>query len=199
MPRIAVAIEKEVPFWGSPERFANVYHYDVSLSSVFAPGDASAIVDKLVTEEKLVHGSVVSFKTARVWETGGSAAENETILIKDLTGAGSMSSTQQLWAENCVVVNLDTGRNTSTGRKIYLRKFIRCQYLPTTGSGQARGETALTTAQKAPFLTFGQNIRQFQVLAGAVGAELEAPGGQNLAGTATVTVLDYIHNRQFHQ
>lgn len=197
MARVAVSIEKGVSFWGKEERFANVYHYDLGVAGTVVPGDANALVDALVALEKPVYASVVSFRTARVWETGGTPAENETVLIKDLTGPGTLSSSTQLWAENAVVVNIDTGRNTTTGRKIYLRKYIRCQYLGTSASGQARGETALTTAQKQPFLTYGQSIREISLLGGTVSADLESPGGQDAGASATVTVLDYLHNRQF--
>lgn len=199
MTRLGIAINKDVSWKGNRELFSNVYHGDTGALGSVTPGDVSAIVDKLVQEEKLVHASHITFKTARVWETGGTPAENETILIKDLTGNGTMASGGGLWPELCGVVNFDTGRNTTTGRKIYLRKYIRLGAFPTSGDPAAIGQGTLPTTTKNLLKTYGDNVKSFSVLAGAVPFNMEAPGGQNLASGATVTVLDYLHTRQLKQ
>lgn len=196
--RVAVAIEKGISWRGHEERFANVYHYDIGALSSLIDSDASSLVDNLVALEKPVHGSGVSFRTARVWETGQGAVGNETLLIKDLTGTGTMTSqSTQIYRELCVVVVLETNRNTSTGRKIYLRKFIHADTLNSANSAAAIGQSPLTAGNKTPYVTYGNGIRTVGVGGLPNAAVLEAPGGQNLASDAPVTVLDYLRVRQF--
>jgi len=199
MPRVAIAVTKERAFQGQLEQWANVYHYDVDGTSPLPNADGNDLIDDIVAAEKAIHAPAVAFKTARVWETGGTPAENETLIIRDLTGNGSMTAAEtNIWQEACVVVAWDTGRNTSTGRKIYLRKFVHSGGLPTVVGGTQTGQAALTAAQKGPFTTYGQNIRVLTLATAAVQARLEAPGGQN-ADTAPVSVLDYLHTRQFRR
>ena len=140
----------------------------------------------------------VTFKVGRVWTAGGTPAANQTVLIKDIAGAGSMTPATGIWRELAFVVNIDAGRTTTTGRKIYLRKYVRSTCLPTSGAAQAQGDSALTSAQKSPFLTYGQNIRAFAP-GGLAIANLASPSGTTVSSTANVTVLDYLHNRQFKQ
>jgi len=197
--RVAVAIEKGTPWRGSEERFSNVYRYDFGVGGGIVPGAMDALVDYLVTKEKTVHNSDVTFRTARVWEVGGTPAENETLLLKDLSGTGSMVTGLKIWKEACVVVQWYTGRHTSTGRRIYLRKFIHPCAVTGTTAGQETGQVALASTTKTPFLTYGQDVRAFTLLAGAEAVTMEGPGGENNANDASVTVLDYLHVRQFKQ
>lgn len=179
------------------EQFASVYNYDIGLLSSLIDSDATSLINNLVALEKPCYNGSVNFVNARVWERGGTPAENETIKIMDLTGGGTqLNPTQSLYPELAVVVQLDTGRNTTTGRKIYLRKYVHALSLNSSGS-QGLGAAALTTGQKGPFLTYGQAIREVTVGGLPNTAVLESPGGQNLASGATVTVLDYLHIRQF--
>lgn len=195
--RVAAAVTKSLSWRGHVEQFSNVWHYDFGVGGGITPGAMSALADKIVTEEKLVHSSYVTFVSTRVWETGGTAAENETLLIRDESGTGSLAAVQGIYAECAVLVQWYTGRHSTTGRRIYLRKFIHPQYLPSSVSGVERGSAPLGSAQKAPFLTFGQNMRAFNLLAGLEAVTMESPSGDNNANDASVTVADYMHVRQF--
>lgn len=195
--RVGVAITKRVNFRGINEEFSNVYHYDVPAITALALNETDLIIDRLVALEKAVHSSGVSFATARVWETGGTPAENETLRIRDLSGSGTLGSTYTFYKELAVVVNLYTGRSSTTGRRVYLRKYIRAGALPSGSPSIGLGQAALTATDKAPFITYGEAIRKLEVAGFPTDIHLEAPGGQNLAANAQVTVLDWLHVRQF--
>lgn len=195
--RVGVSITKQLQWHGHNEQFSNVYHYDFGAGGGILPGAMSALADALVAQEKLVHSASVSFIGSRVWSHGGTPAENETLLLRDETGNGSLTISAGLYREACVVVQLYTGRHTATGRRIYLRKFIHSCGLPATATNAEYGQVALTSNGKAPFLQYGQNIRTLNLLASAEVAVLEAPGGSNLAGDASVSVLDYVTMHQF--
>jgi hypothetical protein len=198
--RVAVAIEKSISWRGHQEIFANVYHYDIGALATLIDSDASSLIDNIVALEKPVHSNDVTFKTGRVWETGGTPSQNQTLKIKDLSGAGTLvSGTTQIWAEAAVVVRLDTGRNSSTGKKIYLRKYIHAGQLNSANQAAAIGSGTLTSGNKGPYITYGNGIRQVGVGGLPNAATLEAPGGQNLASDAAVSVLDYLHIRQFNR
>lgn len=197
--RVGVAITKGCQWHGQLEEFSNVYNYDVPALTQLALNEADLIIDRLVALEKAVHSSNVSFLEARVWTRGQGAAQNETIRIRDLSGTGTMSASESLYREACIVVRLNTGRNSTTGRRIFLRKYIHATNLPTAGSLNAAGVSVLTAAQKQPFQTYGEAIRKLEVAGLATDIILEAPGGQNLAENAVVSVLDYVHTRQFRR
>lgn len=194
MGRVGVAITKYTTWRGQNEEFSNVYHFDVD--ATVDANLAGQLVTAVKTLELPVFANLVTFKSARVWSAGGTAAQNDTILLQDMTGTGSGTASQSINRELTVVVNLGTGRKTSTGRKIYLRKYIHCAALPSIVSGVPEGTNPLSSAQKAPFISYGQGIRQFAINANA-SATLEGPQGQNIDNTAPVTVLDYLHTRQF--
>lgn len=196
MGNYAVSITKTVLFRGVAEEFSNVYNYQYD--AALAPDDAERLIDAVVALERPVYANIVTFKTGRVWSAGGTPAANETIKIKDLTGTGSALAAQNIYRELCVVVNLDTGRNSSTGRKIYLRKFLHVGALPSGSSSIGLGTDKLAPTDKTPFLTYGNGIRRVTVT-GTVQATLQAPGGQDIASDAVVSVLDYLRIRQFHQ
>lgn len=195
--RIAIAIEKETAWHGANERWSNVYHYetDFTVNST----NAGACIDALVTFEKPVHAGSVTFKSGRLWTTGLGPALNETLLIKDLSGAGTLSTGTTLYRECAVVVQSYTGRNSITGKRIFLRKFIHACSLPTGAlTGQAEGSVALDATRKAPFLTYGDQIQEVVPAAGQL-MTLEAPSGANLSPSAPVTVKDFVTVRQFRR
>lgn len=194
MPIYAAATRKSANWRGHTEDWSNVYHYFCAAAlDTTQAGDLAA---QIVAAEKLCHTSAVTFEDTRVWEAGGTPAENETIVIADASGTGSMSGAVQLYRELAVVVRCDTNRNTSTGRRIYLRKYYHAMGLPTSTSGVAEGFTALAGLNKSTFQTCLETLREVTVT-GSVNVLLCAPGGQTVSDTRPVTVLDYVHVRQF--
>jgi uncharacterized protein with PIN domain len=171
-----------------------VYHYETDYT--VDATNAGEAIDAIVTFERPVHGASVNFKTGRLWTTGGTKEQNETLLIKDLTGTGSLSVSTDFYRELCIVVQSYTGRHSVTGKRIFLRKFIHSLGIPVSGLNQAIGNAALTAPMKAPFLTYGDQIQEVVPSAGKL-MTLEAPSGGNLTPSAPVSVLDYPHIRQF--
>jgi hypothetical protein len=118
---IGVAINKTIPFRGTEHPVSNVYHYEVPADLA---GGYQGIVDDIVNAEAELHSSLVKFVSARVWSAGGTPAQNQTLLITDLTGVGARSQMAALDSERAVLLQWDAGRSDSTGRRIYLRKWF---------------------------------------------------------------------------
>lgn len=193
----AVATRKSFSFQGvTQEYFSNVYHYfsaanlDVTM--------ATDLANQIVTAEKLCHCAAVQFEDVRVWSAGGTPGANQTIVIVDVSGFGSMVAGNTMARELAVVVRCDTNRNTSTGRRIYLRKYYHSTGLVSGTDPQVEQYGALTSTQKAPFQTCLETLREV-ALTGGINVQLCAPGGQVVSDTRPVTVLDYVRTRQLHQ
>jgi hypothetical protein len=120
----AVAITKRQLWRGSQENFANVYHYQVPSVTTAVAND---LVTRLVTLEKDLHGSTVNFVGARVWSAGGTAAENETVLLTDLSGPGNVVADNNMPPEMCFVVAWRTDRLNELDKPVYLRKYYHTQ------------------------------------------------------------------------
>lgn len=190
----AVAITKSLSWHGRTEQFANVYHYDFGVGGP-SEAESGALIDALVVEEKKVYTSGVTFVNGRVWgPTDQGPAQSETRFIKDLSGAGTMLANSPIYRECAIVVQLYLGRATGTGRKRFLRKYIRSTALPASSSGQF-GDTPIGTANKAVYVTYGNAIKTLNVGTGNV--DICAPDGDHLPLGTSPTVLDYLTMHQF--
>lgn len=196
MPIFAAASTKSSSWRGATEKWSNVYYYFCAAN--IDSTQATDLAQQIVAAEKLCHSSAVTFEDVRVWEAGGTPAENETIVIHDSSGTGSLAVSILTWKELCLVVRCDTNRNTSTGRRIYLRKYFHTCGIPTAGAGKETGATALAAGDKTAVQTCLETLREVTVT-GSVNLLLAAPGGQTVSDTRPVTVLDYPHIRQFRQ
>jgi len=194
MPIYGVSVTKSVEWHGQPEEFSNTYHYN---SGLLDNVTANALLDQLVPLERGVHGSNVNFKEARVWEAGGSPQENETILIRDISGAGVLPSVAAIYRECCVVVKLYLGRKSTTGRRIYLKKFVRPCALPSNDSDGVTGGRALIQSNTDPFKTYGNSIKNLTVAGIPDGARLCAPDGTGLPLGTDAEVIPWLSVRQF--
>lgn len=192
-----VSINKSTSFRGVTEIFSNVYHY--SLATNLDSTLAANLVDQLAAAEKLCHSINVTFEDGRVWSVGGTPSQNETIVIRDLTGAGTMTTNVGQFKESAIVVRCDTNRNTSTGRRIYLRKYYHSCGLTSGSNAMFEGSTALTTTQTDPFKTSFESIRELTLTPGSILVTLCAPGGQQVSDSRPVSVLPYPHTRQFRR
>lgn len=197
MPVYGVSVTKSSQFQGGLEKWSNVYHYFCAAALDATLG--ANLVDQIAVAEKLCHTANATFEDGRVWEVGGSPAENETIIIQDLSGTGSMSVGTALWKEACHVVRCDTNRTTTTGKRIYLRKYYHAMALPVADATGAIGQTALASGNKTPFQTCLETLREVTLTPGSVAVFLCAPGGQQVSDTRPVTVLDFLHTRQYRR
>jgi hypothetical protein len=197
LPIYGISISKQSSWHINPERWDNVYHY--FFAAALDVAQAQNLVDQIVAAEKSCHSSSVAFLQARVWEAGGTPSENETILIATLSGTGTMTSVQAIWKECAVVVRCETTRNTSTGRRIYLRKYYRCVHLNAAGGGAEVGIAALTTSHRAPMVAAFETLREVSVTPGPINVQLCAPGGQLVSDARPVTALPDLHVRQFRR
>lgn len=190
------AITKKVTWRGIAEEFSNVYHYDAPAGVLDSA--LESVADGIVTEEKKVHTSAVTFVRARVWgPTDQGPGPSETRVIKDLSGAGNMlAGGDYIYMEAAVVVQWYIGRSSLTGRKRFLRKFIHSMALPSSTTGRL-GDVAIGSANKTVYTTYGNAVKTLTV--GAVGFDLCTPDGDHLPLGTSPQILDYLHVRQFKQ
>lgn len=155
MARIGVAIVKSTSFRGAQQEFSNVYHYEVPVDLA---GGYQGIVDDIVTAEKNIHSIQVNFLTARVWSAGGSPAENETLLISDLSGTGVQAVQNTVDRERCILMQWPCERDSVTGRKVYLRKWYHI-------CGQSSTDTDFTSDELGQLSSLRQTVRDAYVAA----------------------------------
>lgn len=193
----AVSVRKSSTFQGVTNYWDNVYHFfnAANLDSTLA----TDLIDQVAAAEKLCHSGGITFEDGRAWEVGGTPAQNETLAIRDLSGTGAVANTVDMWHECCIVARCDTNRNTTTGKRIYLRKYYHTQHVPSALAGHLEGTLALGTTQKGLVKTCMESLREVTINPGSILMLLCAPGGQTVSDTRPVTVLDYLHSRQFRR
>lgn len=121
MARVGISITKSTSFRGVAQEFANTYYYNAP-EPITAPV-VEAAIDLIVTKEKAIHASSVTFVRARGWSAGGSEATNAMIVDKALSGAGSQSPQSiGIDKERAFLVRIRAGSD-SKGRPVYLRKY----------------------------------------------------------------------------
>lgn len=142
MPRIGVSITKQIPFRGSTQEFSNVYYYE----TLTLPNqtEANTIIDNLVSLEKTFHSTNVQFTKGRLWSQLGSAAQNEMISQKNLSGTGARATNTAHDPERAFLFRLRAGVD-SRGNPVYLRKWYHA-YGDFT-AGVVTGNTFLTQQQ----------------------------------------------------
>lgn len=193
----AASVTKSDVWRGVTEKWSNVYHY--FLATNLDATLAANLIDQIAAAEKLCHANSVTFEDGRVWSVGGTPAQNETIVIQDLSGVGSLSGDTSYYKESTVVARCDTNRNTSTGRRIYLRKYYHTMSLTSGTAAMHNGSAALTSTQKAEAKLCLETLREVTLSPGGILVTLCAPGGQLVSDSRPVTVLDFVHTRQFRQ
>lgn len=192
-----VEVTKSVTWRDTTEKFSNVYHY--SLATNLDSTLATDLVDQIAAAEKLCHGLAVTFEDGRVWSVGGTPSQNETIVIRDLSGTGSAASNAGYYVESAYVVRCDTNRNTTTGRRIYLRKYYHTLNMVSSTQGMLSGANAITSTQWALVKTCMESLRELTLSPGSILVTLCAPGGQQVSDSRPVTVLPHLHTRQFRR
>lgn len=123
MPRVGISITKTTPFRNSVQEFSNVYYYE--MLTLPDQAEAGTMIDNIVTKEKTLHSTQVTFLRGRLWSQLGSPGSNEMINQKNLSGTGSTSPITGMDKERAVLVRLRAGVD-SRGNPVYLRKWFHC-------------------------------------------------------------------------
>lgn len=124
--RIGISITKKTPFRDSSQEWSNVYYYD-GLAGTPDQAAANNLIDELVTREKAIHTTDVTFVKGRCWSQIGDKTQNEMLSQKDLSGTGSAVA-QARWTAR--------GHTSSGSEPATTVEVTRC----TSGSGITQWE-----------------------------------------------------------
>ncbi len=175
MARVSCSITKDFAYRGTREQFSNVYTYEVPNAGL---PEASNLIGALQSIEKKYHSAGVNFVSGRVWTTGGTKEQNETILISDLSGAGELSEEPRMHAQAVYECQWRTDRPSATGKPVYCRKYLR---LFSTGGaiftdGMFAGSTPLPTAILSRLQDYMDSLNPLVVSGGSYA--MVAPSGR---------------------
>ncbi len=197
MALYGLTIEKETLWHGVTERFNNTYYYE---GPAEPPAEAGlrSFINAVHAAEIPIHGSSVSFKQARVWTAGGTKAQNVTLILMDLTGQGSALGAK-CFKETAVQVSWETARLTILGRKIYLRKYIRCCNVVGSVSQEVMiGEEPMVGGMPTPFKTYADRVQTVEAPAG-VNYQLKSEKGALPKANNNGVVERFVSSREFRQ
>ena len=164
MPKTSISISKTILWRGAQEEFSNVYTYDGPTPDVAL---AESLINAISDAERAIFANTVTFKQGRAWTAGGTPAQNETILIKDLSGPGSNQSGGQMNAEQCYLVEWKTARPSATGKPVRLKKFLHTgKALGTDGTLVLMNEAKISQAAIDILKAYMVKVEQPQVPGG---------------------------------
>lgn len=192
MGQVHVSVLKETQFQGRAEQFSNVYRYEIG---DVTPEKCEALIAPVVAAERALFGSAVTFRQARVYTTnsGFPITVGQTFAIQDLSGTGSGGGTGYMYKECAVLVQWPLPRRVSVGggigRTRRLSKWLHTCAGASLNIAEATGESPLTSAQKAPYVTYAAAVRTVN------GHSLVAPDGD--VTTAAAEIQPYLEHRQF--
>lgn len=193
MALFGVSITKRCTFRDSIQEFSNIYHYtytglnpSVSL--------ATDVVNRIVTLEKLIHSTEVTFVRAKVWSAGGTVAQNAMIHQMLLTGAGSGSLFAGLDRERAVLVQWPAGLD-SRGHPVRLKKwFHTCGNVGSVGLSASITQqlTGFTDANRTAIAALVADLHPLVVNAQSM--DLVGPTGRAITGP--VVAHKYLEHHQ---
>jgi hypothetical protein len=115
-----------------------VYYYD-GLTGAPSVAEADTLIDSLVTKEKTIHSTAVTFVRGRLWTQGATKADSNMISQKNLSGTGSTATVASFDRERAYLFRLRAG-NDSRGNPVYLRKWYHSCGNFTAASPPAAGQ-----------------------------------------------------------
>jgi hypothetical protein len=195
VPPVSVAITKSFPYRGVRETFSNVYTFEVPAISVTIAQD---LVGRLVTVETGAHGDIVEFEEGRVWTSGGTKEQNETILITDLSGKGGAVSEPNFHAQGVYEIQWRTDRPSVTDKPVYLRKYLRAfsSYgSPSWTNGMMAGSTPISTDIKSRLQSYADNVNPLETSGGPF--RLIAPSGRKVSRAPQLPIYTSIHELKY--
>jgi hypothetical protein len=157
-----VSITKEVNFRGAQQPFSNIYYYNNPAIPEIGP--ANDLLDSLIPIEKDLHSALVTFVEARVWSAGGTALDNEMIVIRDLSGGG-VGSSQEIDPERAILIQWPAGVDIR-GLPVYLRKWYHSMgtpaaatAIPTFSNGQVANQDPILQSQRDAIATVADRVQ----------------------------------------
>ncbi len=197
MALYGLTVTKSTLWHGNLEEFDNTYYYEGPAEPPAGDG-LSRFAFAVADAERNIHGSNVNFERVRVWTAGGTIAQNETILLVDLTGTGAAIGAP-IFKEAAVVVEWECERKNIDGKKVYLRKFIRpCAMVATMSAEASRGEEGLTDAMKAPFRSYGNDVQTVEAPIG-VNWQLKSRANRLPRFNDNAVVNTFVRSREFRR
>jgi hypothetical protein len=138
MGQIGISVTMKTAFRDSIQEWSNVFHYGSATLNP-AASLAETLLDEVVTNLKACHSTNVTFVRGRVWSSGGTIAENTMIFQKNLTGAGTQSTSSGFDKERAYLVQWAAGLDIR-GKPVKLKKwFHACGFM----GGHTLGSTIL--------------------------------------------------------
>lgn len=197
MALYAVSITKETDWHGKREQFDNTYYYEGPDAAPTEDG-LRQFVNKIVAEEKGIHGVSAFFVKARLWSAGGTKEQNETLLLDDLTGQGTQLG-GLTFREAAILVEWECGRKNVKGKKVYLRKYIRPQNGVAGADGtQMQGIDKIQPTAQARMRAYGNNVQTIEAPVG-VNWQLISPSGRLPRFNNNAVCNDYVISREFRR
>lgn len=179
MGQITLSITKRTAFRDWTQDFSNVYTYTSTAANPDEAG-ALALIDEMVTFEKTIHATTVSFVYGRCWSSGGSISSNVMIGEKALSGVGSASASTTMDKERAFLIQWPAGVD-SRGHAVRLKKWYHTCGIP---SGVTVDTNILAN-------TGGLNTTSRNALANTVGTAVSEFGPSNQ------WILSAISGRQY--
>jgi hypothetical protein len=192
MPLFGFSTTKRTAFRDSTQEFSNVYHY---FQTGPAPNDAEleARLQEIVAIERDLHSTVVNFVRGRVWEAGGTPAQNQMRVQINLTGTGNQATIAGLDKERAVLMQWPAGVDIR-GKPVTLKKWFhscgRCNGASFT-TQEMENLVALTSATRTTIATRANDLRIIGALDEYI---LRAESGREHTGAGTLN--PYLEHHQ---
>ncbi len=189
---LGVSVTKRTTWRGIEEEFSNVYHYDAALDAT-----SQEVLDAVVTAEKALMGTNVSFVNGKVWgPTDGTKEQSQMLLQQNLSGTGLITPGAITAKELSAVVQWDTGRKNIRGGRIFLRKYVHLGTINSVDENAAKGNTALPAATQTAIVNYGNAVKNALPQGRAAISDKK---GRKLPIATTSAVLPHLHTRQFRR
>jgi len=193
---LAVSITKRVTWRGEPQEFSNVYHYNRATMPTEG-SEAQAIINRLMTVERNVHSTDVTFVRGRLWgPTGiGVAASKMIEVVNFASTAGLVTADPTFYREWSFLLTFPLGRYGTKNRPQFLRKWMHT-CVPLGISGNDRSGSTTLSVTPTGMITFMGDIRSL-VLTGQPETPLNLC---NETGRVTIgggSVYPFLEHRQF--
>lgn len=143
----AFSVRKTTPWRNKTQGFSNLYHYFLT-----TPTEAALqnVLTKLVTIEKTIHSTAVSFVEGRAWgpvNPNGSGGRMEAVITASGTGAVGPSTT--IYKECCQLIVYPLGRYGVKNRPQFMRKWYHLGQTSTQTANGTDGNTDISPATGA--------------------------------------------------